>query len=354
MLRNSRLRWLLGLLAALSLLAAACGDDSESSDDGGTDDGGSAESAVPACLDIPALYALTGPEAIGFANWSDATDLATTVGSAYAEDLPDEALTITGPGEESGTYDTYVEFVIEGIAEEQGLPEEEWAVRPDYTSSPNDNVIIEGISGSDNSLGWVGFAFAEENADVVREIEIAGEDGACVAPTIETISDGSYPLSRPLFIYVSTASLEDNPAVAAYVDYYLGDGGYQAVADAGYVQMTEDDFATTQAAWTDAGGAPGEPESGVSGEVLISGSSTVEPISSLVAEAFSGDNPDVSISVDGPGTGDGFELFCNGETDISDASRPIEDEEIAACEDAGIEFVELQIGLDGLSILTKA
>ncbi len=354
MLRNSRLRWLLGLLAALSLLAAACGDDSESSDDGGTDDGGSAESAVPACLDIPALYALTGPESIGFANWSDATDLATTVGSAYAADLPDAPLTITGPGEESGTYDTYVEFVIEGIAEEQGLPEEEWVTRPDYTSSPNDNVIIEGISGSDDSLGWVGFAFAEENTDVVREIEIAGEDGTCVAPTVESISDGSYPLSRPLFIYVNAASLADNPAAAAYVDYYLGDEGYAAVADAGYVQMLEDDFAATADAWTEAGGTPGEPADGVSGEVTISGSSTVEPISSLVAESFSAANPDVSISVDGPGTGDGFELFCNGETDISDASRPIEQEEIDACADAGVEFVELQIGLDGLSILTKA
>ena len=353
MLRNSRLRWLLGLLAALSLLAAACGDDSESSD-GGSDDGGSTESAVPACLDIPALYALTGPESTGFANWSDATDLATTVGSAYSADLPDEPLTITGPGEESGTYDTYVEFVVEGIAEEQGLPEEEWATRPDYTSSPNDNVIIEGISGADNSYGWVGFAFAEENADVVREIEIAGEDGACVEPSIETISDGTYPLSRPLFIYVNAASLADNPAAAAYVDYYLGDGGYQAVADAGYVQMTEDDFATTVDAWTEAGGSPGEPASGVSGEVVISGSSTVEPISSLVAEAFSGENPDVSISVDGPGTGDGFELFCNGETDISDASRAIEQEEIDACAASGVEYVELQIGLDGLSILTKA
>lgn len=353
MLRNSRLRWLLGLLAALSLLAAACGDDSESSsDDGG--DGGSTESAVPACLDIPALYALTGPESTGFANWSDATDLATTVGSAYAADLPDAPLTITGPGEESGTYDTYVEFVIEGIAEEQGLPEEEWVTRPDYTSSPNDNVIIEGISGSDDSLGWVGFAFAEENTDVVREIEIAGEDGTCVAPTVESISDGSYPLSRPLFIYVNAASLADNPAAAAYVDYYLGDEGYAAVADAGYVQMLEDDFAATADAWTEAGGTPGEPADGVSGEVTISGSSTVEPISSLVAESFSAANPDVSISVDGPGTGDGFELFCNGETDISDASRPIEQEEIDACADAGVEFVELQIGLDGLSILTKA
>lgn len=350
MLRNSRLRWLLGLLAALSLLAAACGDDSESS----SDDGGSTESAVPACLDIPALYALTGPESTGFANWSDATDLASTVGSAYSADLPDEPLTITGPGEESGTYDTYVEFVIEAIAEEQGLPEEEWATRPDYTSSPNDNVIIEGISGADNSYGWVGFAFAEENADVVREIEIAGEDGACVEPSIETISDGSYPLSRPLFIYVNTANAESNPALGAFVDYYLGDEGYAAVSDAGYVQMLEEDFATTASAWEAAGGSPGAAEEGVSGEIAISGSSTVEPISSLAAEGFSGVNPDVSISVDGPGTGDGFELFCSGETDISDASRPIEEEEIAACEDAGIEFIELQIGLDGLSILTKA
>jgi phosphate transport system substrate-binding protein len=86
----------------------------------------------------------------------------------------------------------------------------------------------------------------------------------------------------------------------------------------------------------------------------VSGSSTVQPITSLLAEQFSGDNPDVSVSVDGPGTGDGFELFCNGETDISDASRPIKDEEATACADNGIEYIEIQIGIDGLSVLTKA
>ena len=119
------------------------------------------------------------------------------MGSAYSADLPDEPLTITGPGEESGTYDTYVEFVIAGIAEEQGLPEEEAVVRPDYTSSPNDNVIIEGVSGTDNSYGWVGFAFAEANSDIVREIEVAGEDGTCVAPSVDTIADGSLPAVPP-------------------------------------------------------------------------------------------------------------------------------------------------------------
>src|SRR4051812_22548200 len=195
MLRNSRLRWLIGLLAALSLVAAACGDDSD--DGGGSGSGGDGESAsqVPECLDIPALYALTGPESTGYANWSDATELATTVGSAYADDLPAAPLTITGPGEESGTYDTFVEFVVKDLAEQQGLGEDEVALRPDYQASANDNVIIEGVAGADDSLGWVGFAFAEENSDTVREIEIAGEDGSCVAPSVETIADGSYPLS---------------------------------------------------------------------------------------------------------------------------------------------------------------
>ena len=55
--------------------------------------------------------------------------------------------------------------------------------------------------------------------------------------------------------------------------------------------------------------------------------------------------------VDGPGTGDGFELFCNGETDINDASRPIEDDEIAACEENGIDYTELEVGLDGLTVM---
>jgi len=92
---------------------------------------------------------------------------------------------------------------------------------------------------------------------------------------------------------------------------------------------------------------------GASGEVLVSGSSTVEPITSLVAELFAEENGDVSVSVDGPGTGDGFALFCNGEIDISDASRAIDDEEIAACQSAGIEYTELPVAIDGLTIVAN-
>ena len=107
-----------------------------------------ANSAVE-CLDVPALYALIGPESEGFGNWQDANELATEVGSAYTT-LPDADLVISGPGEESGTYDTFVEFAIADLAEERG---QDAVTRADYNSSPNDNVIVQGIEGSDSSLG---------------------------------------------------------------------------------------------------------------------------------------------------------------------------------------------------------
>ena len=93
----------------------------------------------------------------------------------------------------------------------------------------------------------------------------------------------------------------------------------------------------------------------VAGSVFISGSSTVEPISIRVAELFEDIAPDVSVTVDGPGTGDGFKLFCAGETDISDASRQIKDAEKEDCFAAGItNIVELKVGIDGIAVMTNA
>jgi phosphate transport system substrate-binding protein len=99
---------------------------------------------------------------------------------------------------------------------------------------------------------------------------------------------------------------------------------------------------------------PSSDAAGSDGDIVISGSSTVEPISIAVAEAYGAEQPEVNISVTGPGTGDGFKSFCAGETDISDASRPIKDEEAAACEEAGISYVELKVGIDGLAVITSA
>jgi phosphate transport system substrate-binding protein len=186
----------------------------------------SAQNDAVTCLTFADLYALLGPESTGFDNWSDAQALATELGSTTT--FPEAELQITAPGEESGTYDSFVELVLAGFAEERG---QEPVSRPDYTSSANDNAIIEGVAGSPTSLGWVGFAFAEENLDVVKLLEVDDGESGCVAPTPDTISTGEYPIARDLYIYVNKQKAADNEAVAAYVDYYLGEGVIDAVLE---------------------------------------------------------------------------------------------------------------------------
>jgi phosphate transport system substrate-binding protein len=197
------------------------------------------------CLSFADLYALTGPESQGFDRWDDAAPLAASLGSTTA--LPDAPLHITGPGEESGTYASYLEIVLEGIAEERAV--EEVVTRPDYQAAGDDNVTIQAVEGSDDALGWVGFAFAE-GADGVKLLAVDGGEG-CVPPTVETIADGSYPISRPLYLYVNPDKAEENPAVAAFVDFYLSDAGVSAVSDVGYVELTDEQLAETRARWAD-------------------------------------------------------------------------------------------------------
>jgi len=209
----------------------------------------SANDAVT-CLSFLDLYALLGPESQGFAKWSDANGLAGELaslegfGDSHAP-YPDAALEVTAPGEESGTYDTFVEFAIAKIAKAR---EKDAVTRPNYTASGDDNVIIAGVSGSDSSLGWVGFAFADENKDKVKLLEVDGGKG-CVAPTAETIASNEYPMSRPLFIYVNTDKEATNPAITAFVDYYLSDAGIAAVTEADYIALGADELAATRATW---------------------------------------------------------------------------------------------------------
>ncbi|CAA9446722.1 MAG: Phosphate ABC transporter, periplasmic phosphate-binding protein PstS [uncultured Rubrobacteraceae bacterium] len=92
---------------------------------------------------------------------------------------------------------------------------------------------------------------------------------------------------------------------------------------------------------------------GGSSQIAIEGSSTVLPVTQAAAEAFNQENPDVDITVGGAGTGDGFEAFCSGDTQISDASRPIEEDEIQACQENGVEFIELPVATDALSVVVN-
>ncbi len=216
----------------------------------------SAQNDAIECLSFVDLYALLGPDATGLNNWSDASgkadEIAATVTDLGAVNTPypDAPLTVTAPGEESGTFDSFVEIVIAEVGKELGV--EDANVRPDYTASPNDNVIIEGIGANPTSLGWVGFAFVEENLDTVKALQVDGGDG-CVAPTPETIAGGEFPIARDLFIYVSTSALEENAALAPFVDFYINDG-VTSLIGAGdgqvpYVPLSADTLSEQQAVW---------------------------------------------------------------------------------------------------------
>jgi phosphate transport system substrate-binding protein len=201
------------------------------------------------CLNDGDLYALFGPESDGIDTWDGADSLAKKVGGT--DGFPSAPLEITAPGEESGTYDAFIELAgIEDIALEQGVPEDEAAaLRTDYQASPDDNVIISAMEGSDTPLGFVGFAYAEGAADQVKVLEVDGGDG-CIAPTRDTIADASYPLSRTLYIYVNKAKITENPALKAFVDYYLTDTGVvTAVDETGYVELPSDQIEASRSTW---------------------------------------------------------------------------------------------------------
>ncbi|MEP7082660.1 MAG: substrate-binding domain-containing protein [Chloroflexota bacterium] len=219
----------------------------------------SADNADVTCLSFLDLYALLGPESEGFASWSDANDLAAELEAELGDEFgasnapyPDASLDVTAPGEESGTYDSFVEIVFGDISEARleagAITEEQVATsRIDYTASANDNVIVENVAGSASSLGWVGLAFAS-GADGITSFEVDG-GGGCVAPSGDTVADESYPISRPLYIYPSLASVEGNPAVAPFVDFYVSDEGLALAGEVGYVALTAEQAQATRDAW---------------------------------------------------------------------------------------------------------
>ena len=101
------------------------------------------------------------------------------------------------------------------------------------------------------------------------------------------------------------------------------------------------------------GSDSGSSSSGLSGTIRVDGSSTVAPLTEAIAEEFQKDNPDVKVTVGTSGTGGGFEKFCAGETQLSDASRPIEPEEEALCKKGGVTYEALQVANDALTVVTN-
>jgi phosphate transport system substrate-binding protein len=143
--------------------------------------------------------------------------------------FPDQKVSFFTPGTESGTYDYFTEAVLETDAEQR---------TKDVQTSADDNQIVTGIEGTEGSLGYVGFAFAESQQDKLKILAVDGGDG-CVKPEIATIADGTYtPLSRPLFMYPSTETAK-KPEIKAFIRYIL-DNNEKVVAAADYVPLTDE------------------------------------------------------------------------------------------------------------------
>ncbi len=208
------------------------------------------------CLTAADLYALFGPESDGFANWQDAQALATELGSTTV--FPDLPLQITAPGEESGTYDAFLELAgitATGTTRGKFDTTHPAALRlpgPHYTASPDDNVIVQGVEAGAGSLGFVGFAYFEGAGANVKAIKVdKGNDCSTgVPPAIDSIANGTYPLSRPLFIYPNNQKAIDNAAVKSWVDFYLSDAGIANVPKVGYISLPATELQATRTAWT--------------------------------------------------------------------------------------------------------
>jgi phosphate transport system substrate-binding protein len=142
--------------------------------------------------------------------WEPSAEGTVTTWDQVNPEFPAEPIELYGPGTDSGTFD-YFTGEING---EEGIS------RTDYNASEDDNVIVQGVSGSPNALGYFGFTYFEENSDALKAVEIDSGEG-CVAPSAEAAQDGSYaPLARPLFIYVNNASAADKPQVKAFVNFF--------------------------------------------------------------------------------------------------------------------------------------
>lgn len=164
------------------------------------------------------LAQIWGPD--GAERWSDVRD-----------DWPDQPLELYGPASTSGTFDWFTENVVG----------EAGSHRQDYEATEDDNNIIAGVEGSENAIGYLGFAYYQENSDRVKAPDVAEEDAAnAVAPSLENAQTGDYPMARPLFIYPAAGSIREKDQVYEFLQFYIEQSETDIVSDIGYVPSNAD------------------------------------------------------------------------------------------------------------------
>ena len=202
-----------------------------------------------ACLSFADLYALIGEQSKGFKTWADAQPLAKELGSNTT--FPSGSLDIFGPGEESGTYDSFIELALKAIAVARG----QTGNRPPAPTTPRRPTTTRSSMASPiprpRSAGWDSPMPRRTRTRSARSRSPRTPTAHACRPIAETIASGEYPLSRALYIYVNKAKLADNPALAPFVDYYLADGTIStALETVPYINLAPEELAKTVATWT--------------------------------------------------------------------------------------------------------
>ncbi len=225
--------------------------------------------------------------------------------------------------------------------------EQRMVALPATTTSEDDEAIAAGVAADPNAVGLLGFHYYQEHSDTLKLVDIEG-----VTPSAETVESGAYPLSRPLYLYVSRRALKQNPAVANFVYTYLDSAatlveeeGYFALDAASLQEQVDALLALNEEAATQA----------TAGDVRMAGSSTLYPLTARVVELFTAAGFTGTAEMESGGTRTGIVALCTDQdVEIAAASRALTAQEIAACEEMGVTPIAFRVGSDAIAVVAGA
>ena len=232
---------------------------------------------------------------------------------------PDAEITVISREEGSGTRDAFTELVMS--YKDAAGESQEALITEDALLQQSNGQVRTAVSTTPNSIAFLSFGFLDDS--------ITGVAVNDVEPTVANVKNGSYPIYRPLNMLTMG---EPSELAAAFLDYILGDAG-QAIVAEDYITVTDEE----------------EPVAALSGTLTLAGSTTVQPLAEVLAEAFMAINPDVVIEIQGGGSGVGVTSVAEGTVDIGNASRAVKSSE----QEQYPDLETTTIAYDGIAIVVN-